>query len=77
MTYPSGGYPNNGPEPWQQRSWDWRAAGNFIGGGVGTGLIVFAALSGAGGSALAALFACRPSKHTRGRTAPFGRPGGR
>jgi phenylacetyl-CoA:acceptor oxidoreductase subunit 2 len=55
MTYPSGGYPSYGPEPWQQRSWDWRAAGNFIGGGAGTGLIVFAALSGASGSALAAL----------------------
>jgi phenylacetyl-CoA:acceptor oxidoreductase subunit 2 len=54
-SYPSGGYPTNGPEPWQQRSWDWRAAGNFIGGGAGTGLIVFAALSEAGGSALAAL----------------------
>ena len=47
--------PEYGPEPWQQRSWDWRAAGNFIGGGAGTGLIVFAALSGASGTALAAL----------------------
>lgn len=26
-----------GPNPWQQTSWDWRAAGNFIGGGAGTG----------------------------------------
>jgi phenylacetyl-CoA:acceptor oxidoreductase subunit 2 len=55
MSYPRGGYPSHGPEPWQQRSWDWRAAGNFIGGGAGTGLIVFAALSGAGGPALTAL----------------------
>ena len=28
-----------GPNPWQQTSWDWRAAGNFIGGGAGTGLL--------------------------------------
>ena len=55
MTYPSGGYPSYGPDPWQQRSWDWRAAGNFICGGTGSGLIVFAALSGATGSALTAL----------------------
>lgn len=33
-----------GPNPWQQTSWDWRAAGNFIGGGVGTGLLVISAL---------------------------------
>ena len=29
-----------GPNPWQQTSWDWRAAGNFIGGGAGTGFLV-------------------------------------
>ena len=28
-----------GPNPWQQTNWDWRAAGNFIGGGAGTGLL--------------------------------------
>ena len=33
-----------GPNPWQQQSWDWRAAGNFICGGAGGGLIVCAAL---------------------------------
>ena len=44
-----------GPDPWRQTHWDWRAAGNFIGGGAGGGLIVFAALSGAQGSALAVL----------------------
>ena len=33
-----------GPNPWQQVSWDWRAAGNFIGGGAGTGLLVASAL---------------------------------
>jgi phenylacetyl-CoA:acceptor oxidoreductase 26-kDa subunit len=36
-----------GPDPWQQRHWDWRAAGNFICGGAGSGLIVCAALSAA------------------------------
>lgn len=36
-----------GPNPWQQTSWDWRAAGNFIGGGAGTGLLVISALFGA------------------------------
>jgi phenylacetyl-CoA:acceptor oxidoreductase subunit 2 len=30
--------------PWLQRHWDDRAAGNFIGGGTGSGLAVFAAL---------------------------------
>lgn len=44
-----------GPAPWQQTNWDWRAAGNFICGGAGGGLIVFAALSGAQGLALAVL----------------------
>lgn len=33
-----------GPNPWQQTSWDWRAAGNFIGGGAGTGLLITGAL---------------------------------
>jgi phenylacetyl-CoA:acceptor oxidoreductase subunit 2 len=55
MSYPQGGYPHYGPDPWQQTSWDWRAAGNFIGGGAGTGLIVFAALANASGAALAGL----------------------
>jgi len=30
-----------GPNPWQQTSWDARAAGNFIGGGAGCGLLIF------------------------------------
>ena len=38
-----------GPAPWQQASWDWRAAGNFIGGGAGSGLIAVTALSGVQG----------------------------
>ena len=44
-----------GPNPWQQAHWDWRAAGNFICGGAGSGLIVFAAFSGVQGLALAGL----------------------
>lgn len=39
-----------GPDPWQQASWDWRAAGNFIGGGAGCGLLLFSAVSGVQGS---------------------------
>ncbi len=55
MTGPTKAYGSYGPKPWQQTSWDARAAGNFIGGGMGGGLIVFAALSGASGPALSAL----------------------
>ena len=44
-----------GPAPRQQTNWDWRAAGNFICGGAGSGLIVFTALSGAEGAALTGL----------------------
>ena len=44
-----------GPNPWQQTQWDWRAAGNFMCGGAGSGLIVFTALAGAQGTAAAAL----------------------
>ncbi|MDP2369108.1 hypothetical protein [Rhodoferax sp.] len=36
-----------GPNPWQQTSWDWRAAGNFIGGGAGSGLLITSAVFGA------------------------------
>ncbi len=35
------------PNPWQQTSWDWRAAGNFICGGAGTGLLLARVLFGA------------------------------
>lgn len=31
--------------PWRQTAWDWRAAGNFIGGGSGTGLLLVAAIA--------------------------------
>ncbi|HJV63155.1 MAG TPA: DmsC/YnfH family molybdoenzyme membrane anchor subunit, partial [Albitalea sp.] len=40
-----------GPNPWQQAHWDWRAAGNFICGGAGSGLIVFTGISGIDGLA--------------------------
>jgi phenylacetyl-CoA:acceptor oxidoreductase subunit 2 len=55
MSYPAGGYASYGPEPWQQRSWDARAAGNFVCGGVGSGLIVFATLADVRDMALALL----------------------
>jgi phenylacetyl-CoA:acceptor oxidoreductase 26-kDa subunit len=44
-----------GPNPWQQTSWDARAAGNFIGGGAGCGLLVFTWLASAQGSLRAVL----------------------
>ncbi len=47
-----------GPEPRQQTVWDWRAAGNFIGGGAGSGLIAVAALAQAFGGTARAPFAC-------------------
>jgi len=46
-----------GPDPWHQTAWDRRAAGNFIGGGAGSGLIVFAALSSVLGRPVPAAFA--------------------
>lgn len=45
----------SGFAPRQQASWDARAAANFICGGAGGGLVVFAALSGASGPALTRL----------------------
>jgi phenylacetyl-CoA:acceptor oxidoreductase subunit 2 len=44
-----------GSNPWQQTQWDWRAAGNFIGGGAGSGLIMVTALLGVHGAAAAIL----------------------
>jgi phenylacetyl-CoA:acceptor oxidoreductase subunit 2 len=55
MSAPAKSRESYGPKPWQQASWDARAAGNFIGGGMGGSLIVFAALSAATGPALSAL----------------------
>jgi len=34
-----------GVEPWHQQHWDWKAAGNFICGGAGAGLLLFVALA--------------------------------
>jgi phenylacetyl-CoA:acceptor oxidoreductase 26-kDa subunit len=45
-----------GPDPWLQQSWDARAAGNFICGGTGAGLLIFTALSGLRGVPAAALW---------------------
>jgi len=39
----------NQSRPQHQSNWDWRAAGNFIGGGSGSGLLLFAALSSSTG----------------------------
>ena len=44
-----------GPHPWQQTHWDARAAGNFIGGGAGSGLIVSTVAAGADGGLRALL----------------------
>jgi len=33
-------------EPWRQTNWDWRAAGNFIGGGSGAGLLLSVPFAG-------------------------------
>jgi len=44
-----------GVAPAQQGSWDWRATGNFAGGGTGSGLLLMAALVHSQGAAAAAL----------------------
>ena len=46
MSNKQGGASAYGPNPWLQTSWDWRAAGNFICGGAGTGLLMARALFG-------------------------------
>ena len=38
-------------EPWHQTNWDWRAAGNFIGGGSGAGVVILAAIASTQGVA--------------------------
>lgn len=43
--------------PRQQSHWDWRAAGNFIGGGAGSGLLLLAAFATSGRAAYAPLAA--------------------
>ena len=42
---PGGQLRTRGVEPSQQQHWDWKAAGNFICGGMGSGLFVFTALA--------------------------------
>lgn len=37
--------------PWHQSNWDLRAAGNFVFGGAGTGMVIFAAIGHAFGAA--------------------------
>ncbi len=44
-----------GRNPWHQTSWDARAAGNFVFGGAGSGLVVFTVASGATGASQFAL----------------------
>src|SRR5499427_1492773 len=39
-----------GVEPWHQPHWDWKAAANFLCGGAGAGLFVFAATASLGGA---------------------------
>jgi phenylacetyl-CoA:acceptor oxidoreductase subunit 2 len=45
-----------GAAPRLQQSWDWRAAGNFIFGGAGSGVIAFTVLAGSEGLAASLLF---------------------
>lgn len=42
---PGGQMRNRGVEPSRQRHWDWKAAGNFICGGLGSGLFLFTAVA--------------------------------
>jgi phenylacetyl-CoA:acceptor oxidoreductase subunit 2 len=36
----------SGVDPWRQTWWDWRAAGNFVAGGTGSGLLLITAVAG-------------------------------
>ena len=55
MSDPKTGSIPFGPNPWHQTSWDARAAGNFVFGGAGSGLIVFTVAAGTTGGARFAL----------------------
>jgi phenylacetate-CoA ligase len=44
----TGGLRDQGIAPVHQQHWDWKAAGNFMCGGAGAGLLLFAALAGQG-----------------------------
>ena len=39
-----------GVEPWHQKHWDWKASGNFLCGGAGTGLLSFVSIAGLKGT---------------------------
>jgi Fe-S-cluster-containing dehydrogenase component/DMSO reductase anchor subunit len=41
-----------GVEPWHQKHWDWKASGNFLCGGAGTGLFAFSTIAGFNGGAI-------------------------
>ena len=43
-----------GVEPWHQKHWDWKAAGNFLCGGAGAGLFAASAFAGLNGLPVAA-----------------------
>jgi len=45
----SGRTRTRGVEPWHQKHWDWKAAGNFLCGGAGAGLLGMAAIVGFAG----------------------------
>jgi phenylacetate-CoA ligase len=45
---PAQGLRSKGIEPARQQHWDWKAAGNFVCGGAGVGLFLFAAIAGHG-----------------------------
>jgi len=44
---------SRGVEPWHQPHWNWKAAGNFLCGGAGTGLFAVAAVAGLAGESFA------------------------
>jgi phenylacetyl-CoA:acceptor oxidoreductase subunit 1 len=44
---------SRGVEPWHQPHWNWKAAGNFLCGGVGTGLFAVAAVAALDGQSFA------------------------
>lgn len=63
-----------GPSPRLQPNWDWRAAANFMAGGLGSGLIVWAALGGAVHQAAIALGALAIALGLAAVWAEIGRP---
>ncbi len=47
---PPGAIRTRGVEPWHQQHWDWKAAGNFLCGGAGSGLFAATAIAGLAGA---------------------------